>query len=216
MKREDELNFLWKKFGMITIISDLGRINKRRMVSAICDCGTIKTYELSTLRSGRTLSCGCLNKKLAAGRFTRHGLASHPLYKIWSSIKSRCCNIDDKSYANYGGRGVLICEEWKNDFKAFFGWSIENGWRKGLDLDKDILGDGITYAPGSCCFVSRVINSRNKRNNIRIEYNGQIRCLTEWCEILKLSYPTIISRIKRHKWDHIKALTEPIKMRKVA
>jgi hypothetical protein len=93
----------------------------------------------------------------------------NPLYGIWQSMRNRCLNPKNKVYANYGGRGVTVCDEWLKDFDCFAQWALENGWQLGLELDKDIkskeLGiDPPVYSPTTCCFVSRKENIHNSRS----------------------------------------------------
>lgn len=81
-----------------------------------------------------------------------HGLNDHPLYRKWNGFKTRCYNKNNPKYHRYGGRGVIVCNEWVNNFKAFYDWAILNGWEEGLQIDKDIkahkLGkEGLIYSP---------------------------------------------------------------------
>jgi len=87
-------------------------------------------------------------------------LITHPLYQVWAGIKDRCYNTNCKTFNRYGGRGVVICEEWKNNFKKFYDWAINNGWEQGLEIDKDVkakeLGiPPLLYSPEMCCFVTK-------------------------------------------------------------
>lgn len=68
----------------------------------------------------------------------KHGLSKHPLHNVWHGIKCRCYGKSSKGYNNYGALGVIMCDEWKNNFKSFYDWAISNGWEKGLQIDKDI------------------------------------------------------------------------------
>jgi len=92
---------------------------------------------------------------------TRHGLSHHPLYRIWTYMKSRCYNLNDTAYYDYGGRGIAICEEWKDNPEAFVLWGIDNGWTKGLNIDR-IDNDG-SYELSNCRFVTTAINNINQR-----------------------------------------------------
>lgn len=129
-----------------------------------------------------------------------HGLTGHPLLGIWHAIKYRCYNPKDPSYKHYGARGVRMCDEWKNDFVAFYNWCIANGWQKGLDLDKDIKAkevgaEALLYSPERCQFVTRKINTRNSRRNHIIEYKGDRKSIVEWSEILNMNQNTLYCRI---------------------
>lgn len=198
--KEDNVNFLNRKYGKLTVIEDLGRINNARRIKAICECGSIKEINLRSLKNGATQSCGCYLKEQSGKRSTKHGLSKHPLMKIWYAMKARCNNPNDTSYENYGGRGVKVSMRWENDFEAFYTWCINNGWQQGMDVDKDIkssTGRGILYCPELCCIVSRKDNLRTKSNNRYLELNGEKRCIAEWSELLGIKRRTIEDRLSK-------------------
>ncbi len=89
-----------------------------------------------------------------------HGLSRHPLYYVWQAMKMRCYNENYKDYKYYGAKGVKMCDEWFNDFEPFYKWAMNNGYKKGLQVDKDIKGIGKLYGPDSCVFVTPKINSQ--------------------------------------------------------
>jgi hypothetical protein len=205
----DVIEFINKKFGKLLVVEDLGRSNGCRRVRAICDCGNIKIIKLSSIMGGITQSCGCLIGESVRKRLTKHGLNTHPLYKVWMAMKDRCNNKKNKSYKNYGGRGVKVSIRWENDFEAFYKWCINNGWRKGMDVDKDIkssTGRGVLYCPELCSIVPRGLNLRSKGNNIILEFNGEKRCVAEWCEHLNIPRSRINYRIRKG-WEIDKILT---------
>jgi hypothetical protein len=196
--------FIGHRFGRLVILST--KPNKigsgsRSIATVQCDCGKIKEIGLSNIKSGKTNSCGCLNAEMASAHCktlnTDHGLSRHPLYIVWTAMHNRCYNPNDVSYPNYGAKGVAICEEWYSDFMSFYNWGILNGWKEGLQLDKDIVGNGKLYSPETCCFVTRKENGRKKKNNRLFTINGETKPLSEWCERLNLKYSTVYMRIKR-------------------
>lgn len=158
--------YIGKKFNKITILSIVSGSSQRRKVVGECECGIIKIFWLTHLLGGKTKSCGCLlkthpNKKT-------HGLTNHKLYSVWSDMKNRCYNKNFRQYKNYGGRGVRVCRKWKNNFMSFYNWAIQNGWRPGLQLDKDIiplkLGTANNlYSPNTCCFVTQSENIKARK-----------------------------------------------------
>lgn len=107
-------------------------------------------------------------------------------------MKDRCYNPKLKDYKNYGGRGIKVCEEW-HKFENFYEWSMKNGYRDGLEIDRiDVNGD---YTPNNCRFVPRLINANNKRNNRFITHNGETLTLSQWANKLGINRKTITSRI---------------------
>ena len=122
-----------------------------------CDCGNEKKIQGRSLKSGNTRSCGCLNTET----ITKHGLGNHQLYGVWNSMIQRCINPKATGYIHWGGRGIVVCEEWIGSFIRFYEWSLANGYKDGLDIDR-INNDG-NYEATNCRFVTRQENNLNKR-----------------------------------------------------
>ena len=142
------------------------KIQVRARALYLCECGVIKELDMACVNSGNTKSCGCLRKELRkVNPITKHNMSAHPLYSVWDGIKSRCYNKNHTGYSYYGGRGVEMCDEWRKDFKAFYEWAIDNGWRRGLQVDKDIKGTGLMYSPNDCLIVTPKQNSARRRIN---------------------------------------------------
>lgn len=107
------------------------------------------------------------------------------LYYIWCSMKARCYCETAKEYRNYGGRGISVCSQWRTDFMSFCDWAMANGYQEGLSIErKDVNGN---YEPDNCTWITRKEQTRNKRNTVRVEYNGEVRPLVEWCEMYNIS-----------------------------
>lgn len=123
----------------------------------------------------------------------KHGLRKHPLYSVWASMKRRCLAPNSSSYRNYGARGILICDEWRNNFKTFYDWAQEAGYEQGLELDR--IDNNGNYSPSNCRFATRAVQASNKRRNIYYTENGETKCLMEWCKLKGLCYPRIRSRV---------------------
>jgi hypothetical protein len=143
-----------------------------------CICGVEKKIRLSHFKDGLTKSCGCISAELRKTRCVTHGMTKkHSLYSVWCNIKNRCRNKNVLAYKDYGGRGISICEEWSKDFKCFYDWCMNNGWAKGLEIDRK-NNDG-NYEPSNCRFVTTKENMRNKRNTLSYEQVEEIRRLKE-------------------------------------
>lgn len=166
-----------------------------------CDCGNTSVVRGSSLRSGRTQSCGCIKIEQTIRQFTTHGCAKknnrHPLYGVWGSMKRRCYSPKSQYYPIYGGRGITVCDEWINDFSAFFKWALEHGYKKGLQLDR-IDNDG-NYEPDNCRFATSKTNNLNRRSNHLLEINGETKTIQEWAEESGIARYTIFNRWKSGK-----------------
>ena len=138
-----------------------------------------------------------------------HGQSETRLYYIWSSMKSRCLNINNKSFQNYGGRGIRVCEEWLQSFEAFATWAHENGYADNLTIDR--VDNDKDYTPDNCRWVDRTTQSRNRRNNRFLTYKGQTKTLGEWGEEVGINSAVIWKRLYHYGWSAEKALFTPVK-----
>lgn len=143
-------------------------------------------------------------------RHVTHGLGKHPLYRIHSDIKTRCYNKNSTAYHYYGGRGIIMCHDWLNDFKSFYDWAMANGYKRGLTIDRKD-NDG-SYSPSNCRWLTMKEQCRNRRSNIFITYKGETKIKSEWAIQYGIKQKSFDSRIKRG-WTMEETLTTP--MRKV-
>lgn len=162
------------KIGRLTIIAfdeDLIEKNgcRRKMVIVKCSCGNVKSIRVKSLTAKKpTLSCGCLRIEKIHEKKTVHGESggaivgkNTQLYRCWTNIKSRCYNPKVRSYADYGAKGIKMCDEWLNNFVAFAEWSRKNGFKDGLTINrKDSHKD---YCPENCEWITLEENSRQAR-----------------------------------------------------
>lgn len=201
--------------SLLTLIELLPPIKyKPRMGRFQCECGNVTEARAGEVRTLRILSCGCWSSKHQRELHLTHGLSKHPLYGIWKAMIQRCHKVDHKQFPDYGARGIIVCEEWRNDFMAFYNWALTNGWQKGLHLDKDILPERLVtkeigYSPRNCCFVTRKVNNRNKRDTTKVQYEGTVMALSEVAEKYGLTGNFVRERMNRFGWDLQKALTTP-------
>lgn len=138
----------------------------------------------------------------------KHGLNNHPLHLSWARMRGRCLNKNNPKYHRYGGRGVKICQEWLNDFKSYYNWATENGWKPGLQVDKDYLGDGLLYSPTTCIIVSNKENCNRRSTTRLVTLNGVTKSVMQWCEWYGINQSTFYSRINTG-WDFEIALKTP-------
>lgn len=184
-----KLNRVGQKFGRLTVIEDSGR-RKNGCVAweCKCDCGNLVEVSSSHLQSGNTRSCGCIQREKSALRMDTMNLLlkgkKHPsltqgdttdgqlprIYITWKSMKQRTSNPDSKDYEYYGGRGIVVCDEWINDYVVFRDWAYDNGYNDTLCIDRIESDDG--YYPGNVQFITKSENSqktqREKREKHRI------------------------------------------------
>lgn len=201
-----------KKFNMLKVISKVEN-NKQNNSKWLCqcDCGNMIEVLGIHLRSGHTKSCGCLRKTICKNinHKKKHGLINIRLYKIWNGIKNRTnpnSKFKNTSYKNYSGRNIKMCDEWKNNFIAFYNWAISNGYKDNLTIDRiDNNGD---YEPSNCRWITIKQQQNNKRNNRRITFNNETYTISEWNDILNYPYGLIKTRLHRG-WSIERAMTTP-------
>lgn len=127
----------------------------------------------------------------------KHNLRYSRLYNIWRHMKQRCYNSNNKKYERYGKRGITVCEEWLNDFKAFYDWSMSNGYKDDLTIDR-INNDG-NYEPSNCRWVNLKTQANNRSTNILITHDGETHNIKEWSLIMNKPYSTLLNRYYKYK-----------------
>lgn len=190
-----------QKFERLLVVSREPSKNGHVSWLCLCDCGNYTTVRGDKLITGHTKSCGCLHKEAI---HETHGKSKTRLYKTWQGMKKRCYNKTSRCYKDYGGRGIKICSEWKDDFMAFYNWSMINGYAENLEVDR--IDNNKGYYPNNCRWATRKQQNRNTRQNRYFTYNGETHCLSEWCEILGLNLNTVTSRLYKQNWTISEAL----------
>lgn len=141
------------------------------------------------------------------GREKIHGGSGTRLYSIWIGMKRRCKNPNRQNYKHYGENGITVCDEWINNFQAFYDWSMVNGYSEDLTIDRiDVRGN---YSPENCRWATKKDQANNRRSSHVLTYNGKTQTLRQWAEEYGVNYGTFVNRIDRNNWPIEKALTTP-------
>jgi hypothetical protein len=187
-------NLINTRIGRLTIIDQEIRISsgkKRIWVKCECDCGNIvwrRTDYLLGYDNKLESSCGCSLKK--------YKYKNRILFAVWLAMKRRCNTANENSYdyRAYKGRGISVCKEWE-DFDVFYEWSINNGYAKGLQIDRK-NNDG-NYEPSNCRWITRQENMNNTRRNVIFTANGETGTIRYFSTKYNINYKTIRSRLDK-------------------
>lgn len=189
------------RFGRLTVIEESYKENGKVYWRCRCDCNEETIVQGSKLRGGQTKSCGCLFDEYMQDRikYFYKDRVHQKLYKTWACMKQRCYNPHNASYNNYGGRGITVCQEWKDNFLNFYNWAINNHYNDKLIIErKNVNGN---YDPTNCKWATAKEQQNNTRANVHIEYNGQIKNIKEWSEITGIPYYILQTRYSNGDMD---------------
>ena len=200
------------KYGKLTPVEEVcvtKNGEKHRMVRCKCDCGAEKLISVYSLVRGLSTSCGCTTFRHIAAktRMHSHGLRNTRMYHIWVDMKQRCYNPNHEAYGRYGGAGVEVCDEWRDNPVAFFSWMYDHGYSESMTIDR--IDNSKGYCPGNCRLATMKEQSRNRRNSVHVLYRGKDRILAELAEEHGIKSGVVHARLKRG-WDVERALSTPV------
>lgn len=191
-------------YGRLRVISrapNASKTDTNARWNCQCECGKFSLAYGQDLAKGKVKSCGCLN----AERIKTHGHSRKPVYSVWRQIFQRCENPDAQAYANYGGRGITVCEEWR-DFNVFLADMGFPG--RGMSLDR--IDNTKGYSKDNCRWATWDQQLNNNRGNVRLDFNGEMLTLSQWAKRLKIPRDCIYGRLRRG-WSAERALSTPVK-----
>lgn len=175
-------------FGRLEVVEYISS----KAVRVRCQCGNEKTVQAARLRDGRTSSCGCLRAELLGARRRTHGMTEAPEFSTWMRMRQRCTDPRNISFKLYGGRGITVCDRWRESFEAFL---ADMGTRpEGASLDR--IDPNGNYEPANCRWATPTEQCNNKRRNIRITHDGRTLTVAEWARELGLKDATLRRRLR--------------------
>lgn len=187
-----------QRFGMLVIQAGLfKRADGRSVFECVCDCGGTKTAKPSDLNRGFVSSCGCAKRQVLLDRnqaMATHRKSGTAEYRIWKGIIERCLNASSKYYDRYGGRGITVCDRWRDGFQNF--WD-DMGARPSQRLTIERKDNDGPYSPENCIWATRKQQANNKRNSHLVTHDGVTRTVAQWAEAIGVKPVTIYGRLRR-------------------
>lgn len=198
----NKLDLTGQKFGKLLVLGISHKTERGEILWLCqCECGNYSTPSASALKKGNSTTCGC--GRLRA--ITTHGMTGSRTFKTWESMKLRCTNPDDPSYARYGGRGIKVCDRWLQSFENFLKDMGERPPNKTLDR-RNTHGH---YEPGNCRWATPLEQQANRDATRKLTHDGRTLTLAEWSERVGIPAKTLRSRC-RAGWPVEKTLSEPV------
>lgn len=199
------------RFERLTVIGrEPSNARGKAMWLVRCDCGAERIVEGVNLRNGNTKSCGCFQRDVVRRLRRRTDLdkrvVDYPEYAVWCSMIRRCTNAKDTAFHNYGARGISVCEAWLNNFATFL---RDVGERPDDALELERIDVNGHYEPGNVRWATIVEQANNRRNNVKLTYQGRTQTVAEWSRELGLKQYTIYARIRTYGWSAERALSTP-------
>jgi hypothetical protein len=193
-----------KRFNKLTVVGKVGTNKYRHILwECQCSCGnTTKTIGTS-LKSGKTKSCGCIKHEYKPTHTTKHGKFGTKIYRTWGGIKYRCENINSKGYPRYGGRGISIYGPWSKSFMDFYNY-MGDPPNENSSIER-INNEG-NYEPGNVRWATWKEQANNRRDTVIIQYKGKSMSISEWARLRGIKIGTLNARIQKYKWGIGRAL----------
>jgi len=205
MNKTAKIEMVGRKFGLLTVVKEVEVRNKNGHIlyEVICNCGNKKEVLGHSLRNLKSRACNKCQAKLKG----THGMWKSDEFNIWNAMKFRC---DKKRkniypYKSYAGRGITVCKEWIDSFEVFYN---DMGKRPSINHSIDRIDVNKGYYKENCRWATMKEQSRNKTNNNLLEYKGEIKCASEWCEIINMPSSTFYNRLNRG-WSMEKVMSTP-------
>lgn len=193
-----------QRFGRLLAIRPVGRKGRKLVWHAKCDCGREHVVVGSEMLTGHTQSCGCLIVDVNRALRIWHGMCGTRVYNTWARIKTRCFDQKCADYPDYGGRGITICDQWRDDFEAFY--ADVGDPPKGTSLDR--IDNNRGYEPGNVRWATPKQQANNRRKNRRVTYGALTLTISEWADRKGINHGTIRSRLE-NGWPIGSALNVP-------
>ena len=193
-----DTNIVGTRIGLYDVLyeCDFKSNDGHRMFHVKCsECGWESNVQMHQIKM---LSKKCKHINLAGQYSTDKAKIiwnNKRIFKIYQGMIQRCYNPNNKRFKDYGGRGIIVCDEWKDSYLNFKKWAVFSGYKEGLSIDRK--NNDLGYSPSNCRWVTRIVQQNNMRKNHIVEYNGQSKTIAEWSRELNIKYDKLWKSIKK-------------------
>lgn len=205
------MNLIGQRFTRLLVIKRSVRASRHGNCfwECLCDCGTRKDIKQSSLRTGATRSCGCLQREVAAAASrsrATHGMSGTLTFRTWVAMIQRCTNPRCERWKVYGGRGIRVCKRWTESFAAFL---EDMGERPTSKHSIERIDNDGNYEPGNCRWATPLEQARNTRRSRFITFKGKTLTMSEWERLYGLRQGILCGRLQ-NGWTLERALTQRV------
>lgn len=213
MRKKPRKIEIGKEYGRLTVLHLSYATKKAKVWKCLCRCGNLHEASTASLNFGLVKSCGCLQREKARltakkmiQNITTHGKSKTKAFQSWNAMIHRCYVEDNASYERYGGRGIKVCDRWRESFQNF--WDDMGEPEQGRQIER--IDNNGNYCPENCRWATRAEQVRNRRSNKNFTINGRTQCLFDWAKEHNLSPHLVWSRIYKNGWTIEMALNTPV------
>lgn len=186
-------------YGKLIVVEFLGTRNQAARWLCRCECGKCVDVRGAMLHYGSHKSCGC-------ARYTANGLYHSAEHRSWTGMIQRCTNVRRPRYRDYGGRGIKVCQRWRDSFLSFY---EDMGPKPSPKHSLDRIDNDGNYEPGNCRWATNRQQTQNSRRARNLTYQGETLCISEWARRYGLDPDTLAARLKRG-WSTERAIATPV------
>jgi len=204
-------DFTGRTFGRWTVLHRDGKKNEAIAYLCRCQCGTERRLQASWLNTGKSASCGCVAIEKLISRNMRHGSGNRRLRRVFKGMKDRCLKPNHEYFPDYGGRGISICERWlrgDGDSSGYKCFVIDMGDRPSPAHTLERIDNDKGYSPDNCKWATRAEQMLNRRNTIKMTFNGVTKPMAVWSRELGIPWGALRQRLLRG-WSDERSLTTP-------
>jgi len=188
------LELAGQRFGRLVAIEPGPNQRGRVTWHCQCDCGGESWPHATSLISGNSKSCGCLGGENLLKAVTKHGQTGSPEYRAWLGAKARCYRSTLPGYADWGGRGITVCDRWLNSYESFL---ADMGPRPSPAYSLDRIDNDLNYEPGNCRWATIADQTRNRRSNIWVTLDGKRLTAKDGARAIGVDEKTVYRRLKQ-------------------